>query len=156
MSKNNSFIKQSVTIKSPRNVVFNALTDADELMRWFPTRVESDPRPGGKFRFVWEFANPNENGSQEGEYVEVVRNEKLSYTWTAGSVPTLVTFVLSEANNETTVELDHASTQAGADEKKLHDDHANQWGFFLMNLKSYLEAGVDMRKEKLNQIIEVS
>lgn len=154
MSKSNSFVEQSVTIKSQRHVVFNALTDADQLMRWFPTRVESDPRPGGKFKFAWEFANPNENGSQQGEYVEVVPNEKLSYTWTADSVLTLVTFVLSEADGETTVELNHSTDQEGADEKKLHDDHANQWGFFLMNLKSYLEAGVDMRKEKLNQITD--
>jgi len=152
MSKNNSFVKQTMTIKSPQKVVFKALTQADELMRWFPTRVESDPRPGGKFKFAWEFANANENGSQEGEYVEVVPNKKLSYTWTAESIPTLVTINLSETNGETTVDLDHSSVQDGADEKKLHEMHANQWGFFLMNLKSYLEAGMDLRKEKLNQI----
>jgi uncharacterized protein YndB with AHSA1/START domain len=152
MSTNNSFIKQSVTIKSPPSEVFKALTDADKLMRWFPTRVESDPRPGGKYKFAWEFANANENGSQEGEYVEVVPNEKLSYTWSADSAATLVTFVLNEAGDETTVELNHSTAQMGADEKKLHDDHANQWEFFLMNLKAYLEEGVDMRKEKLNQI----
>lgn len=152
MSNNNSFVKQTVIIKSPREVVFKALTQADELMRWFPTRVESDPRPGGKFKFAWEFANANENGSQEGEYVDVVTNENLSYTWTAESIPTLVTIHLSEANGETTLDLDHSTAQKGSDEKKLHDDHANQWGFFLMNLKGYLEAGMDLRKEKLNQI----
>jgi uncharacterized protein YndB with AHSA1/START domain len=153
MSNNHSFVQQTVTIKSAPEVVFKALTQADELMRWFPTRVESDPRPGGKFKFTWEFANANENGSQQGEYVEVVPNRKLSYTWTAESIPTLVTFNLTDANGETTVELDHSSTQAGADHEKLHDMHANQWGFFMMNLKSYLEAGMDLRKEKLNQIV---
>ena len=152
MSKHNGFIKQSVKIKSPRNQVFNALTQADELIRWFPTRSESDPQPGGKIKLTWEFENANENGSQEGNYVEVVPNEKVSYTWAAGSIPTLVTFDLKEVNGETSVELDHSTEQDGADEKKLQEDHANQWGFFLMNLKSYLEAGVDLRNEKLNQI----
>ncbi|MGB7876786.1 MAG: SRPBCC domain-containing protein [Anaerolineales bacterium] len=152
MSKHNSFIKQSVTIKSPRNQVFNALTQADELTRWFPTRSESEPRPGGKYKLTWEFVNENENGSQEGEYVEVIPNEKVSYTWTADDVPTLVTFDLEEANGETIVELAHSTDQDGADTKKLQDDHANQWGFFLMNLKGYLEAGADLRNEKLNQI----
>ncbi|HLA08670.1 MAG TPA: SRPBCC domain-containing protein, partial [Anaerolineales bacterium] len=91
---------------------------------------------------------------QAGEYVEVISGEKLSYTWTVaeGSVPTLVTFLLKETNGETTVDLDHSTSHEGADEKKLHDGHANQWGFFLMNLKGYLEAGMDLRKEKLNQI----
>ena len=153
MSKDHGFVQQTVTIKSSAEAVFKALTEADELMRWFPTRVESDPRPGGKFRFSWEFENASENGSQQGEYVEVVPNRKLSYTWTAESIPTLVTFNITEADGETTVELDHASRQPGADNQKLHDMHANQWGFFLMNLKSYLETGVDLRKEKLKQIV---
>ena len=152
MSKHNSFIKQSVTIKSPRKQVFNALTQADELMRWVPTRSESDPQPGGKIILAWEFENASDNGSQEGKYVEVVQNEKVSYTWDAGSVPTLVTFNLEEANGETSVELDHSTEQDDADEKKLQEDHANQWGFFLMNLKGYLEDGIDLRNQKLNQI----
>ena len=152
MSKSNSFIEQSVVIKSPRNAVFNALTQADQLKSWFPTRAESDLRPGGKINLFWEFKDASHNGSQEGEFVEVISNEKLSFTWTADSIPTLVTIVLNEAEGETTVKLDHSTAQDGADEKKLHDDHANQWGFYLMNLKGYLEAGVDMRSEKMNQI----
>jgi len=152
MSNKNSFIKQTMVIKSSQAVVFKALTDADELMRWFPTRAESDPRPGGKLKLVWEFADANQNGSQDGEYVEFVSNKMLSYSWKAESVPTLVTFNVSESGGETTVELDHASLEAGADVDKLRDDHANQWGFFLMNLKGYLEAGMDMRQEKLNQV----
>jgi uncharacterized protein YndB with AHSA1/START domain len=152
MSNNNSFIKQTVVVKSPREVVFKALTQADELVRWFPSRAESDPRLGGKITLFWDFKDASQNGSQEGEYVEVVPNEKISYTWMAESIPTLVTFVLSEANGETTVDLEHSTAQNGADEKKLHDDHANQWGFFMMNLKGYLEAGADLRMEKLNQV----
>ena len=152
MSNKSSFYNHTVVIKSPKNVVFKALTNADDLMRWFPTRVESDPRTGGKFKYTWEFANASENGSQEGEYVDVTPNEMLSYTWKTESVPTLVSIQLSESGEETTVELDHASLQEGADSEKLHNDHANQWEFFLMNLKGYLEAGMDMRKDKLNQI----
>lgn len=152
MSKNSSFIKQSVSINKPREVVFKALTQADQLIRWFPSRAESDPRPGGIIKLFWDFTDASQNGSQHGEYVEVIPNEKLSYTWKADSVPTLVTFGLSEANSETIVDLDHSSIQDGADEKKLREDHANQWGFFLMNLKGYLETGMDLRKEKLNQI----
>ena len=152
MSNKNSFSKQTMVIKSPQAVVFKALTDADELMRWFPTRAESDPRPGGKFKLAWEFKDANQNGSQDGEFVELVPNSLLSYTWKADAVPTLVTFNVSESGGETTVELDHASLQEGADQDKLREDHANQWGFFLMNLKGYLEAGMDMRQEKLNQV----
>jgi len=153
MSDENSFVHQTVTIKSPAEAVFNALTRADELTRWFPTRVESDPRPGGKFNYTWEFADASQNGSQQGEYLEVAPNSRLSYTWTADSILTLVTFDLTESDGETTVELDHSSMQPGADQEKLHDMHANQWEFFLMNLKNYLEEGLDLRREKLNQVV---
>lgn len=152
MSNKKSFIEQTVVIKKPQADVFKALTDANELMRWFPTRVESDPRVGGKYKFEWEFANADENGSQEGEYVELAADNMLSYTWKADDVPTLVSFNLSESNGETTVVLEHASLQDGANLDKLRNDHADQWGFFLMNLKGYLEAGMDMRREKLKMI----
>jgi len=152
MSNKKSFIEQTVVVKKPRADVFKALSDADELMHWFPTRVASDPRAGGKYKFEWEFANADENGSQEGEYVEFTPDTMLSYTWKADEVPTLVSFHLSESEGETTVALDHASLQEGADLEKLRGDHANQWGFFLMNLKGYLEAGMDMRTEKLNMV----
>ena len=154
MSKTTSFFKHAVTVNKPKDIVFKALTQADELIRWFPSRAESDPKPGGGFKLFWDFTEASQNGSQEGRYVEVVPGEKVSYTWmvTEGSVPTLVTILLKETNGETALALDHSTTQEGADVEKLHDGHANQWGFFLMNLKGYLEAGMDLRKEKLNQI----
>ncbi len=152
MSKANSFIKQSVTIKKPQEVVFKALTQADELMRWFASRAESHPQAGGTYELFWDFTDAGQNGSQAGKYIEVIPNEKLSYTWDAHSIPTLVTYVLSEVNGETTVELDHSTSQPGVDKQKLRDDHLNQWGFFLMNLKGYLESNTDLRKDKLNQI----
>jgi uncharacterized protein YndB with AHSA1/START domain len=152
MSGHMSFVQASVSVKKPRQTVFAALTQADQLLRWFPSHAESDARVGGKIKLTFEFENANENGVQDGRYVEVVPNEKLGYTWLAEPVMTTVTFVLSEHGGETNVGLDHWTDQEGADEKKLHDGHANQWEFFLMNLKGYLEAGMDMRAEKLHQV----
>jgi uncharacterized protein YndB with AHSA1/START domain len=153
MPNDDSFVHQTVNIKSSPEAVFNALTRADELTRWFPTRAESDPRPGGSFNYTWEFTDASQNGSQQGQYLEFAPNNRLSYTWTADSILTLVTFDLTESDGETTVELDHSSMQPGADLEKLHEMHANQWEFFLMNLKSYLESGTDLRQEKLNQTV---
>jgi uncharacterized protein YndB with AHSA1/START domain len=143
-------------VKKPKEVVFKALTQADELTRWFPSRAESDPKPDGDLKLFFDFADASQNGKQEEKYVEVIPTGKFSYTWMVreGSVPTLVTFHLKEMNGETTVDLDHSTSHEGADEKKLFDGHSNQWTFFLMNLKGYLEAGMDLRKEKLNQVTQ--
>ena len=36
-------------IEATRERVFRALTDADELTRWFPSSAESDARTGGEY-----------------------------------------------------------------------------------------------------------
>jgi len=152
MTKHMSFVTESVSIKKPRAAVFAALSQADQLVRWFPTRAEADPRPGGRIMLAFDFMDASQNGKQDGMFIDVVPNERLSYTWPADSVPTTVAFALSEDGGETRVSLDHWTDQEGADEKKLHDHHADQWKFFMMNLKGYLEAGIDARAEKLSQM----
>jgi uncharacterized protein YndB with AHSA1/START domain len=78
------------TIPAPRELVFDAFTQAEHLSKWFGPRVftttsETDPRPGGKFRITM---HGPENGPQEmkgpfpmtGEYLEFVRPERIVYT----------------------------------------------------------------------------
>lgn len=80
MFTNKSFFKHSLAISKPASVVFKALTDAHELTRWFPSRAESDPRKGGKLTLAWEFTDAAQNGSQNGEYLEIVPGSAVSNT----------------------------------------------------------------------------
>ena len=124
------------------------------MMRWFPTRVQSDPRTGGKFKFEWDFNAAEQNGSQEGSYLEVIPNKKTSYRWEAGkdpAVPTTVTFELAEADGQTTVQLSHSGWGAGPGAGELREMHAGPWSFYLANLKSCLKAGRDGRAAALGQ-----
>jgi uncharacterized protein YndB with AHSA1/START domain len=142
-----------VSVHAPRAVVFEALTSPQVLMRWFPTRAESDPRTGGKFKFYWDFAAAGQDGTQEGTYSDVVPNERISYKWQAGPAPlsTNVTIALREANGETSVHLVHSGWQESEEGNALRANHAGPWSFYLANLKSYLERGVDERTAKLGQ-----
>jgi len=154
MSGNNNAIVDSIAVKAPRATVFKALTDAKEMMRWFPTRVQSDARTGGKFKFEWDFNAAEQNGSQTGAYLEVVPNEKISYTWQAGKEPamsTTVTFTLSEADGETLVQLEHSGWGDGPGADEMRGNHAGPWHFYLGNLKSYLEEGTDQRAAAIGQ-----
>ena len=47
-------IDLSVDLDAPVDVVWRALTDPAELVRWFPTDASIDPRPGGAFTISWE------------------------------------------------------------------------------------------------------
>jgi uncharacterized protein YndB with AHSA1/START domain len=148
-----SDIDQTLYVNASREAVFKALTSATELSRWFPSKVESDPRPGGKLKLIWEFTAAEENGSQEVKYLEVIPGEKVSYEWKAGptAVPTIVTFELSGPPHQTTVRLVHSGWPNGAEGEQLRAGHVPQWSFFLGNLKSFLESGIDERAAKLKQ-----
>jgi uncharacterized protein YndB with AHSA1/START domain len=71
-------------IDAPRERVFKAWTDAEELKRWFgprgfsiPTAV-SDARPGGAFRVVMRFAQGDgKDYPSTGTYREVVPPERI-------------------------------------------------------------------------------
>ena len=147
-------IDQTVTIKTTRASAFKAISDAKELMSWFPTEVESDAKTGGAFKFSWEWPSaPEQNGTQEGNYILVVDNESVSYPWSPdGEGVTNVTFSLSDnANGGVDVTLVHGDWNYGDQNQAMIDRHEPLWGFYMMNLKSYLEDGVDNRIAQMGQ-----
>jgi uncharacterized protein YndB with AHSA1/START domain len=155
MSNNTRTIQQTYTIASSREKVFNALTDPKELTRWWMSKSLSDPRAGGSFEYNWEFDDPTRNGKQMGKYQEVVPNQKLIYSWEAGDNGgvhnTTVEFTLHDAPEGTLLELDHAGYKSGGDWDQIYEMTAQAWGFFLGNLKGYLENGEDNRATVLGQ-----
>lgn len=82
--------KPSLTLKRHLNAapakVFAAWTDPEKVKHWMGPgevevlRVESDPRPGGSFR--WVMRSPDgQTHDVSGVYREVVPDRKLVFTW---------------------------------------------------------------------------
>ena len=71
----------------PRERVFEAWTTPEALKRWWcppgwvPERIDVDLRPGGAYCFAMRQAGEKTTVSIEGRFVEVVRPERLAYTW---------------------------------------------------------------------------
>src|SRR5258705_9785051 len=80
MNEDDITYENSITVHAPPAAVYEALTSADKLQCWFPTRVETDPRAGGSFKFAWDFAESAQNGTQQGKFLDVVAGKKVSYT----------------------------------------------------------------------------
>jgi uncharacterized protein YndB with AHSA1/START domain len=152
-------LQKRLSIKAPVAAVWKALTDAAELARWFPTSAESDPKPGGAYRFHFESAEaPERSHDRVGQFLEVVPPKRVSYTWhapltgtaaTEGAPETRVEFALVEKAGMTDLVLTHTGFGSGADWDRSFESHAEGWGFFVMNLRSYLERGVDTRARDL-------
>ena len=68
------------------SIVFDALTTAEGVASWWgpdggPVLVaETDPQVGGRFRVRFRMLDGSEHESS-GEYLEVVRPERLSMSW---------------------------------------------------------------------------
>lgn len=138
-------IKQTHTIKAPADRVFRALTDGGEITRWFATSAKSDPKAGGRFRYDFVFADASKNHTTEGEYRQLTPGKSVAYSWPAGQAqhPTEVVYTLSPKDGGTELTLVHSGWKADAAESMK--EHDMGWGFFLSNLKSYLEEGEDQR-----------
>jgi uncharacterized protein YndB with AHSA1/START domain len=142
-------IELSTEIQATPEAVFRALVDADELVRWFPSRADSDARPGGAFAYRFDFGDAEKDHVSEGQYSEVVANDRVSYPWQAPLGPTEVEFRVRPSNGATELELTHSGWGEGAEWEQSQENHRQGWSFFLGNLKAYLEGGEDGRAEAM-------
>jgi uncharacterized protein YndB with AHSA1/START domain len=139
-------IELSQEIAAPPERVFRALTDADDLSRWWTTSADSDARTGGAFEYRFEFPDePERNHVYSGAYDAVVENERVAYPWRGRLGDTNVDVTLSPSGDGTTLTLRHEGWGEGGEWPAAVKMHEEGWAFFLGNLKRYLEGGEDQR-----------
>jgi uncharacterized protein YndB with AHSA1/START domain len=69
-------IEREIVLPSPREEVWEALTEPERLEDWFANDVDVDLRPGGGARFRW--ANGEE---RQAIFTEVEPERRLAFTW---------------------------------------------------------------------------
>jgi uncharacterized protein YndB with AHSA1/START domain len=96
---------------APRDLVFEAHTSCEHMSQWWGPRkyemvsCEIDFRPGGTWRIVHRGPDGEEYGFH-GEYREIVRPERIVWTFEFDGFPgqvTVETLTLEEHNGKTTV-----------------------------------------------------
>jgi uncharacterized protein YndB with AHSA1/START domain len=112
-------------IEAPRDEVFRAWTDPDELRRWwgpgeYATRhAEIDLRPGGDYLLVIQAAE-GDPMHLAGTFHEVVAPERLVYSWRwvrgwSDPAESIVTVEFEDLGERTRVVLVHAGLDASPD-----------------------------------------
>ena len=124
---------------APPETVWAALTEPDQVARWFAEPTPIDEGEGAIYAI--DFGDGN---VIDGVIHELVAGRRLTYTWQwrgQEGGPTLVTWDVEPGESEgTRITLTHDGwVEAGADEA-IRDDHAGYWEGYLADLLDLLEA----------------
>jgi uncharacterized protein YndB with AHSA1/START domain len=144
-------IISEIEISVPPERVFQALTDAKELVRWFTDPIcpvkfwEMDARHGGRYRYATEKGTVVVNNVSEfhchGEILEFDPPRLLAYTWIANwhddeSRRTIVRWELTPQAGGTHVKVIHSGL---VQEEVARKDYSGGWPGVLGMLKEFVE-----------------
>jgi uncharacterized protein YndB with AHSA1/START domain len=135
------------TFQAPREKVFRAWTNAQELARWFApsaeysTKVpELDLKVGGKYKVEMHHKGGTVH-KVEGMYVEIKPPEKIAFTWRWENDPatqeSLVTIEFLDLGPSTEILLTHVHLPNAEQREK----HAHGWNGCLEQLARFVQAG---------------
>lgn len=133
------------TFETPREQIFRAWTDAEELKKWFGpqgmacTNAVVDLRPGGRYRL--SILKPDgETVHVGGVFQEIQPPEKIVYTWewengdSADMGETLVTLNFHNAGGSTELTLTHERFP----NEEYRDHHGWGWNSCFDSMTEYL------------------
>lgn len=142
-----------IAIKTDCQTIYNAWTKATEIERWFLSDAEfSDENKitigkdqnalkGDNYKWIWYLYDDVENGN----ITDTNGTDFLQFTF-AGNC--LVDIKLSEQHEYTIVELTQKNISTDDNSKKnIRLGCHNGWSFYLINLKSVYEGGLDLRNK---------
>ena len=75
----NLLIERTLDLEAAPERVWRAITDAEQLAKWFPDRAVVDLTPGGEGKLIWQ-----NSGVHEFEVVEVDPPRRLVWRWAGG------------------------------------------------------------------------
>ncbi|MCP4582907.1 MAG: SRPBCC domain-containing protein [candidate division Zixibacteria bacterium] len=134
-----SQFRLKIEIKASPTKVFKAWTDPKIISRWFTVKTEFEPVKGGRIYFEWL------GGDKFETTVSAIRkNERILFPF--GSKGEMVEVKLAKNGRKTIVTLRQYDMRTTPEARwSIHKGCEVGWAFFLTNLKSWLEHGIDLR-----------
>lgn len=134
------------TFNTNADKVWNALTDNNELKKWYFKLEDFKPKVGFKFDFT--------GGPDDGphylhlcEVTEVIEGKKIAYTWRYDNYPgnSLVCWELLDKGEQTLVRITHTGLETLAENGPNFstESFTGGWNYFVHEaLKAHLETEV--------------
>ncbi len=142
MSDTNRPIIVEQTFKTSINNVWNAITQVDQMKKWFFENIESF-KPEVGFETQFNVQSQDRNFLHLWKLTEVVPMKKITYSWKYGGYPgdSFVMFELLEQNDQTKLRLTHKGMESFPDDipEFSRESGIEGWNYFIRkSLKKFL------------------
>ena len=156
MARDWSTFTRRITVNAPAQVIYDSWAVPSKIESWFLRVADyagSDGNPKnhdvaveGGDAYLWLWHGYGDDVNEKGTVVEANGIDRFAFTFTGDC---LVTVTIKEESGETVVEL----TQSRIPDEANHGiyvDCSYGWAFYLGNLKSVLEGGIDLRNKNID------
>jgi uncharacterized protein YndB with AHSA1/START domain len=144
-------IEREVLVEAPIDVVWEVISQPEQIVHWFSDEADLDLRPGGEGILTFEMKATNQPGTFHLRFEAVEPPRRLTYRWMypRGEEPRLgnsmlVEFTLAEEGDKTRLTVVESGLDLmpwPRDEKQGYaDSHGKGWAQHLERLSSYAPA----------------
>jgi uncharacterized protein YndB with AHSA1/START domain len=133
MAETRSILKE-IFVDAPPAVVWDALTLAEELERWFPLRARVEGGADGRIWLSW-----GEGAEAEAPISVWEPERRFGWAMEFGGHRLAVDFHLEAKDGGTVLRLVHSGFDASAEWDAEYHMTVGGWSYFLENLRVYLE-----------------
>ena len=140
---NSDIIKKSIEIEDTPESVFSAISNENELTKWWVDVPKLEKKIDGimNFRFLKENSELLKNDYiVQGNVLEIIPNQKLSYTWRPVDdqdyPSTVVTWTIEPTEKKSKVTVLHSGLANVKDYSRLEEG----WEYFIKKLGKFLDS----------------
>jgi len=157
--------ENEIEIAAPIEVVWKALTDAEELTRWFAERAEVTPGVGGSYWVAWGEGENEQAGSKRIEVWEPPHRFSLALPGPPGdasaagenqtvAVPIVDEYSLEARGNRTVLRLVSSGIPDVPEWDGFYDSTNYGWKLYFQGLRHYLEHHPGKPRQLLIRILQ--
>jgi uncharacterized protein YndB with AHSA1/START domain len=134
-------VTTEIQVNASPKTAYRAFTNSTALREWLCDVATVEPHPQGRMYLWWRG-----DFYSSGHFLKLEENKRVKFRWFANidPAPTEVTVNFSGKDGGTLVKLDHEIPDDKSWEK-MRETFRENWVESFENLKSVLEAGIDLR-----------
>ncbi|MET3697470.1 uncharacterized protein YndB with AHSA1/START domain [Bacillus oleivorans] len=141
-------LKENLVVKASKDLVWQAWTISDEVMKWFVPKAAIEAVEGGRYELIYHAEQEIDMSDEICRILSIQPTYRLVFQWRIPEIAnplteasTVVAVCLKEISDKTSITVSHSGWGEGTEWLQAMDWHKHNWNQILTSLKSYLETG---------------